>query len=86
MFTEMLSKEKIEARKMGFDRPSPKFINFLNKYYELKDYVPQNNNFVVFKDYFIDAPPKKINMIYIVITIIIITQKLRKRIFLLKES
>ena len=59
MFTEMLSKEKIEARKMGFDRPSPKFINFLNKYYELKDYVPQNNNFVVFKDYFIDAPPKK---------------------------
>ena len=59
MFTEMLSKEKIEARKMGFDRPSPKFINFLNKYYELKDYVPQNNNFVVFKDYFIDTPPKK---------------------------
>ena len=59
MFTEMLSKEKIEARKMGFDRPSPKFINFLNKYYDLKDYVPQNNNFVVFKDYFIDTPPKK---------------------------
>jgi len=59
MFTEMLSKEKIEARKMGFDRPSPKFINFLNKYYGLNDYVPQNNNFVVFKDYFVDAPPKK---------------------------
>ena len=59
MFNEMLSKEKIEARKMGFDRPSPKFINFLNKYYELKDYVPQNNNFVVFKDYFNDVPFKR---------------------------
>ena len=59
MFTEMLSKEKIEARKMGFDRPSPKFINFLNKYYGLNDYVPQNNNYVVFKDYFIDVPQKR---------------------------
>ena len=55
----MLSKERIEARKMGFDRPSPKFINFLNKYYGLNDYVPQNNNFVVFKDYFFDEPQKK---------------------------
>ena len=55
----MLSKEKIEPRKMGYDRPSPKFLNFLNKYYGLNDYVPQNNNFVVFKDYFIDVPLKK---------------------------
>ena len=59
MFTEMLSKERIEARKMGFDRPSPKFLNFLNKYYGLNDYVPQNNNYVVFKDYFYDEPQKK---------------------------
>ena len=59
MFTEMLSKEKIEPRKMGFDRPSPKFLNFLNKYYGLNDYVPQNNNYVVFKDYFKDVPIKK---------------------------
>ena len=55
----MLSKEKIEPKKMGFDRPSPKFLNFLNKYYGLYDYVPQNNNFVVFKDYFADVPLKK---------------------------
>jgi GNAT superfamily N-acetyltransferase len=59
MFSEMLSKEKIEPKKMGFDRPSPKFLNFLNKYYGLYDYVPQNNNFVVFKDYFVDVPAKK---------------------------
>jgi hypothetical protein len=59
MFSEMLSKENIEPRKMGFDRPSPKFLNFLNKYYGLNDYVPQNNNYVVFKDYFNDVPQKK---------------------------
>ena len=59
MFNEMLSKEKIEPRKMGFDRPSPKFLNFLNKYYDLNDYVPQNNNYVVFKDYFKDVPAKR---------------------------
>ena len=59
MFTEMVLKEKTEPRKMGIDRPSSKFLNFLQKYYGLKDYVPQNNNFVVFKDYFIDEPQKR---------------------------
>ena len=59
MFNEMFSKEKIEPKKMGFDRPSQKFLNFLNKYYGLNDYVPQNNNYVVFKDYFSDVPVKK---------------------------
>ena len=59
MFSEMLSREKILPRKLGIDRPSSKFLNFLQKYYGLKDYVPQNNNFVVFKDYFIDEPQKR---------------------------
>ena len=59
MFSEMLSKEKILPRKLGIDRPSSKFLNFLQKYYGLKDYVPQNNNFVVFKDYFIDEPQRR---------------------------
>jgi hypothetical protein len=59
MFSEMISKEKILPRKLGIDRPSIKFLNFLQKYYGLKDYVPQNNNFVVFKDYFIDEPQKR---------------------------
>ena len=59
MFNEMLQNEKIEPRKMGYDRPSPKFINFLRKYFGLSNYVPQNNNFVVFKDYFLDEPRKK---------------------------
>ena len=59
MFSEMISREKIQPRKLGIDRPSSKFLNFLQKYYGLKDYVPQNNNFVVFKDYFIDEPQKR---------------------------
>ena len=59
MFSEMLQKEKIEARKMGYDRPSHKFLNFLNKYFGLNNYVPQNNNYVVFKDYFNDVPKKR---------------------------
>lgn len=52
IFTKMLEYEKVEPRKLGYDRPSFKFLNFLKKYYNLQDYVPQNNNFVVFNDYF----------------------------------
>lgn len=36
---------------LGYDRPSHKFLNFLSRHYGLKDYVPQANNFVVFKRY-----------------------------------
>ena len=55
----MINKENIEPRKLGYDRPSGKFLNFLNKHYKLKDYVQQNNNFVVYKDYFNDDKNKK---------------------------
>ena len=55
----MITREKVLPRKLGIDRPSIKFLNFLQKYYGLKDYVPQNNNFVVFKDYFTDEPQKR---------------------------
>ena len=50
----MIKRENIEPRKLGYDRPSIKFINFLKKYYNLVDYVTQNNNYIVFKDYFYD--------------------------------
>lgn len=59
IFNEMLEREKIEPRKLGYDRPSNKFINFLKKYYGLENYVPQNNNYIVFKKYFDDVPKKK---------------------------
>ena len=54
IFSEMIKRENIEPRKLGYDRPSIKFINFLKKYYNLVDYVTQNNNYIVFKDYFYD--------------------------------
>jgi hypothetical protein len=52
IYTEMLNKENIEPRKLAIDRPSSKFLSFMKKYYNLANFVPQNNNYVVFKDYF----------------------------------
>ena len=48
----MLKVEKIRPHKIAYDRPSIKLISFLNKHYNLHKYVPQNNNFIVFDDYF----------------------------------
>lgn len=52
MFENMITLEGTEPRLLGYDRPSSKFLKFLEKYYCLADYVPQNNNFVVYKSYF----------------------------------
>jgi hypothetical protein len=52
LFDKMLENENTEPRKLGYDRPSNKLIGFLGKHYGLIDYVPQNNNFVVYKKYF----------------------------------
>ena len=48
----MLKNEVVDPRKLAYDRPSPKLKGFLAKYYGLKNHVPQNNNFVVFDDYY----------------------------------
>jgi len=48
----MLKTEKLEAKKLGYDRPSSKLLKFLEKNFYLIDYIPQNNNFVVYNDYF----------------------------------
>ena len=37
---------------MAYDRPSPKLIAFLKKHYGLSKFIAQNNNFVVFDQYF----------------------------------
>jgi hypothetical protein len=44
-----------------FCRPSPKFLSFLSKHYALSSYVPQTNNFVVFRKYFDAAGNPPIN-------------------------
>jgi GNAT superfamily N-acetyltransferase len=42
----------------GYDRPSHKLLAFLSKHYALSTFVPQNNNFVVFRKYFNTQPNK----------------------------
>lgn len=48
----MLKTENVEPRKLAYDRPSPKLKAFLAKHYNLKNFIPQNNNFVVYDDYY----------------------------------
>ena len=53
LFEYMLKDANVRPSALAYDRPSPKLIGFLSKHYDLHEYVPQNNNFVVFNDYFI---------------------------------
>jgi hypothetical protein len=46
------------AAKFGYDRPSPKLLAFLDRHYNLSAFVPQNNNFVVFRKYFAKDLPQ----------------------------
>ena len=48
IFEYMRRREGVPPEKMAYDRPSEKLIGFLAKHYGLKNYVPQNNNYVVF--------------------------------------
>ena len=56
IFEEMLYREGVRAEKLAYDRPSEKLIGFLGKHYGLKNYVAQNNNYVVFSAYFSHSP------------------------------
>lgn len=55
VFEAMLNNERVAPEKLAYDRPSPKLIGFLRKYFGLSDFVPQSNNFVVFQQYFTGA-------------------------------
>jgi alpha-tubulin N-acetyltransferase 1 len=48
----MLKFENVQPSNLAYDRPSPKLMGFLKKYYSLMNFTPQNNNFVVFNEYF----------------------------------
>lgn len=52
LFEKMLLVENSEPHLIAYDRPSPKLIGFLAKHYGLRNYIPQNNNFVIFNEYF----------------------------------
>jgi hypothetical protein len=65
----MLKFENIKPSNLAYDRPSPKLIAFLKKHYSLINFTPQNNNFVVFNEYFTDV--KFIFLIYFLFRILI---------------
>ncbi|XP_073677440.1 alpha-tubulin N-acetyltransferase 1 isoform X2 [Garra rufa] len=52
LFDFMLKHKRVEPEQMAYDRPSPKFLSFLEKHCDLKISVPQVNNFVVFSGFF----------------------------------
>lgn len=52
LFEAMLKEENSEAAMIAYDRPSEKLLSFLSKHYSLVKYTPQNNNFVVYEEYF----------------------------------
>ncbi|XP_017763751.1 PREDICTED: alpha-tubulin N-acetyltransferase-like [Eufriesea mexicana] len=54
LYQHMLSEENIRPVKLAIDRPSEKFLAFLDKYYNLSKIIPQNNKFVVFQGFFDD--------------------------------
>ncbi|KAF7378589.1 hypothetical protein HZH66_015376 [Vespula vulgaris] len=54
LYQYMLSEENIRPVKLAIDRPSEKFLAFLQKHYGLSKIIPQNNKFVVFHGFFDD--------------------------------
>ena len=58
LFQAMLQNESVQPHQLAYDRPSPKLIGFMRKHYGLTDYVPQQNKFVIFNDFFQNRPVK----------------------------
>lgn len=52
LFEHMLKDMKVSAYQLAIDKPSQKFLCFLNKHYGLNQIVPQANHFVVFNRFF----------------------------------
>lgn len=52
LYEFMLKSESTSASKIAIDKPSQKLLSFMRKYYSLSDYIPQNNNYVIYKQYF----------------------------------
>ncbi|XP_064395604.1 alpha-tubulin N-acetyltransferase 1-like isoform X2 [Halichondria panicea] len=52
LFEELLKAENVKPYEVAIDRPSPKFLGFLKKHYQLASFVSQANNYVVFDQFF----------------------------------
>lgn len=56
LFEYMLQDQKTSPKFMAIDRPSPKLLAFLRKYYGLAATIPQVNNYVIFEGFFTGRP------------------------------
>jgi len=56
LFEQMLQDQKASPKFMAVDRPSPKLLAFLRKYYGLAQPIPQVNNYVIFEGFFTGRP------------------------------
>ncbi|KAG9395253.1 Alpha-tubulin N-acetyltransferase [Carpediemonas membranifera] len=59
LFDAALIYTNISPHRFAIDRPSPKLIGFYAKHFGLKSYMPQNNSYVVFEDFFNPTSPVK---------------------------
>jgi hypothetical protein len=48
----MIENTQMQPNMIAYDRPSKLLLSFLNKHYKLASFVPQNNNYVIFDQYF----------------------------------
>ena len=56
LFHHFLAAETQVPARLAYDRPSPKLLAFLAKRFHLRAHKPQNNNYVVFRDYWRVGP------------------------------
>lgn len=52
LFEYMLKDQEMSPQFMAIDRPSPKLLAFLAKYYDLSNPIPQVNNYVIYDGFF----------------------------------
>lgn len=54
LFNYMLGMENLKPFEMAYDRPSDLCLQFLKNHFKLHDFIPQSNNYVLFKEYGLD--------------------------------
>jgi alpha-tubulin N-acetyltransferase 1 len=52
LYEKMLEVEQKQPSHLAIDRPSQKLLNFMARHYGLQHYVPQNNNYVIYNQFF----------------------------------
>lgn len=52
LYELFIQSDNINPSKIAIDRPSQKLLSFMKRHYGLADYIPQNNNFIVYRQFF----------------------------------